>query len=222
MNPTVPQDFIDRAYEEDAAVADAELGAQFRRDIQSFVSREVIADCTVPAVELAPVLGLSYRAFVDPSGGSQDSMTLAIAHDDKDRTVLDALREIRPPFSPESTVADMAVLLRTYRVSQVTGDRYGGEWPREQFRKHGIEYRIADKSKSDLYRDLLPILNSGRIELLDNKRLLSQLLGLERRTGRGKDSIDHSPGLHDDLANCVAGVAASANLESQLRVRRFR
>jgi hypothetical protein len=36
-----------------------------------------------------------------------------------------------------------------------------------------------------------------------------QLAGLERRTTRGgKDSVDHSPGAKDDLANAVAGAIA--------------
>jgi hypothetical protein len=40
-----------------------------------------------------------------------------------------------------------------------------------------------------------PLLNSGRVELLDNSRLISQLCNLERRTARGgRDSIDHPPG----------------------------
>jgi hypothetical protein len=47
--------------------------------------------------------------------------------------------------------------------------------------------------------------------LLDDARLLTQLVGLERRTARGgRDSIDHTPGAHDDLANAVAGLAAVA------------
>jgi hypothetical protein len=65
--------------------------------------------------------------------------------------------------------------------------------------------------KSDLYRDCLPLLNSGRIELPDLSRLHAQILSLERRTARGgRDSIDHPPGAHDDLANAVAGVALEA------------
>jgi len=37
---------------------------------------------------------------------------------------------------------------------------------------------------------------------------VNQLTGLERRTARsGKDSIDHGPSGHDDLANAVAGAA---------------
>src|SRR5262249_49359805 len=86
-------------------------------------------------------------------------------------------------------------------IAQVFGDRYAGEWPREQFRHYGVNYEPADKTKSDLYIDLLPLLNSRNIDLLDNERLISQITGLERKTARsGKDSIDHSPGGQDDLA----------------------
>lgn len=80
--------------------------------------------------------------------------------------------------------------------------------PREAFRKLGIHYRVADRAKSDLYRDLLPLIYSNRVELLDDGRLRAQLLRLERRTSRaGKDTIDHPPRAHDDVANAVAGVA---------------
>jgi hypothetical protein len=47
--------------------------------------------------------------------------------------------------------------------------------------------------------------------LLDNARLISQLVGLERRTARsGRDSIDHAPGAKDDVVNAVAGLCAAA------------
>ena len=96
---------------------------------------------------------------------------------------------------------DFAQLMNSYRIDRVFGDRYGGEWPREQFRKQGIAYEVAEKTKSDLYRDLLPAINSGQLELLDHPRLINQLCGLERRTARsGRDSIDHAPGLHDNVA----------------------
>src|SRR5258708_1189006 len=85
-----------------------------------------------------------------------------------------------------------------------------GDWPRERFREHGITYETADKPKSDLYRDLLPAINSRMVDLLDDARLFAQIVGLERRTARGgRDSIDHAPNAHDDLANSVAGVVAA-------------
>jgi hypothetical protein len=159
------------------------------------------------------VKGTSYAAFVDPSGGSSDIMTVAIAHHDRGgRAVLDAVRERRSPFSPDEVVVEFSGLLKAYGIRKVTGDRYGGEWPGERFRAHGIEYVPSEKSKSDIYRDLLPLLNSQKIELLDVPRLATQLIGLERRTARsGKDSIDHAPGAHDDVANSVSGALLLAN-----------
>lgn len=208
MNPTIPQAEIDAEYEADPARAAAEYGAEFRTDIESFVSREVVEAAVQPGRhELPPVSSNRYIAFVDPSGGSADAMTLAIAHADKDgRAILDAVRVRRPPFSPEAVVAEFADTLKLYRVAKVTGDRYGGEFPRELFRKAGITYDLSDRPKSDIYRDTLPILNSGKAELLDIPRLTAELIGLERRTARGgKDSVDHAPGAHDDVANSVCG-----------------
>jgi hypothetical protein len=124
---------------------------------------------------------------------------------------LDLLRETKPPFSPEQVVTDYAALLRSYRIDEVTGDRYAGEWVREQFTKHGLTYTPSDRTKSELYRDLLPMLNSGTVDLLDHPRLLAQLSALERRTARGgRDAIDHAPGQHDDVANAAAGALVLA------------
>jgi hypothetical protein len=201
---------IDQAIERDPEAAAAEWLAEWRSDLADFVSREVVDAATVPGrFELQPIAGVGYAAFVDPSGGSADSMTLAIGHAEGDRVIIDAIRERRPPFSPSDVAAEFAETVATYRISSVSGDRYGGEWPAERFREHGVDYRPAEHPKSDLYRELLPVLNAGRIELLDHPRLMAQLLGLERRTARGgRDSIDHAPGAHDDIANAVAGVAA--------------
>jgi hypothetical protein len=212
MNPSVDSQVIADAYLADEAAAAAEYGAEFRRDIESFVSREAVDACVVPDRRQLPAAGdVRFFAFVDPSGGSVDSMTLAIAHRDKNRAVLDCVKERRPPFSPDDVVSEFASVLRSYRVSRVTGDRFGGEWPRERFRAHGISYDLADKTRSDLYRDLLPLLNSGTVELLDHPRLIAQLCNLERRTARsGRDSIDHAPGGHDDVINAVAGALVLA------------
>jgi hypothetical protein len=87
----------------------------------------------------------------------------------------------------------------------VTGDRYAGEFPRELFRKCGVTYTPAERSKSELYVELLPLINSRRVDLLDDRKAIAQLCGLERRTSRvGKDSIDHGPGAHDDRINSIA------------------
>jgi hypothetical protein len=207
LNPSLAQSIVDRAIERDPAAASAEWLAQFRSDLEQFVSRETVDAATVPGRHmLPPVKGVTYFGFTDPSGGAQDSFTLAISHAEEGRGILDLVRECKPPFSPDLVTEEFCGLLRAYGLAVVTGDAYGGDWPRSRFRAHGVEYLVADKPKSDLYRNLLPALNSGNVELLDNQRLANQLCGLQRRTARGgRDSIDHPPGQHDDLINAAAG-----------------
>jgi hypothetical protein len=207
MNPIVPQSIIDDAIEADPEHAKAEYLAEFRTDIAAFVSREIIEAAVERGVHVrAPIEGVRYFAFVDPSGGVSDSMTLAIAHAEKRVLTLDAVLEHRSPFSPEAVVAEFAQLLKSYRITAVVGDRYAGDWPKEAFARYGIKYQVSDKTRSDIYRDILPEFNSGQCSLLDNQRLVAQFVGLERRTSRGgRDVIDHAPSSHDDLANAAAG-----------------
>jgi hypothetical protein len=208
MNPSVPKRIIAEAYERDPSSAAAEFGAQFRSDIEAFIDRIAVEAVVIAKrLELPPIEGESYVAFCDPSGGRQDSMTLAIAHGvGREVAVLDAVREVRPPFSPEAVVAEFEELLRSYGLATVRGDRYAGEWPREVFEKNGIAYLTAGKPKSAIYVDALPGINSGKVELLDLPRLINQICSLERRTARGgRDSIDHPPGGHDDIANAALG-----------------
>jgi hypothetical protein len=211
MNATVPQRFIDQHLADDPARASAEYLAQFRTDVETFVSREVVEAAVVAGRrELPRIEGVGYYGATDPSGGSNDSMTLAIDHVEIDESgvrhsVLDVLREVRPPFSPDAVVADFAATLKAYGITRVVGDRYGGMWPRERFVAHGIEYVTADKTASEYYLEMLPILNSGRAELLDHPRLVSQLCSLERSATRGgKENISHPPNGHDDVVNAAA------------------
>ena len=78
----------------------------------------------------------------------------------------------------------------------------------------------ALKSKSEIYRDALPRLNSGKLRLLDHPRLVNQLCSLERSTSRntGKEAIDHPAGLHDDLANAACGALVFAGAKKPLFV----
>ena len=85
-------------------------------------------------------------------------------------------------------------------------------WPQERFRTRGIIYEPTDKSASAMFIEVLPLINARAIALLDNRRLLDQLIALERRTsfGTGRDTVGHPPGSHDDLAVAVAGAVMLA------------
>jgi hypothetical protein len=212
MNPNVPEATVTAALEEDEPAARAEWFAEFRRDIESYVSREALEEAKIPHRQELPYSSrFEYHAFVDPSGGQVDSMTLAVAHRENGCAVLDLVIEKKPPFSPDSVTAEFCQLLKAYRCRSVVGDKYAGEWPRERFCLHGVEYKSAPFTKSEMYKALLPVINSRRVELLDRPRLLNQLLQLERRTGTGgREIIDHPPGGHDDVANAAVGACLLA------------
>jgi hypothetical protein len=198
--------------ERDQAAASAEYLATFRTDIEGFITREAVEACLDAGIRERPhERKNAYVAFLDPSGGSSDSFTLAIAHTEGKTQILDLIRERKAPFSPEAVVAEYAELMKKYRISSAVSDRYAGEWPAEQFRKLGVTIEAAKKSKSELYQDFLPLVNSRAIGLLDQPKMVNEFCMLERRTARGgKDSIDHPRGLHDDIANAVAGVLTTA------------
>ena len=219
LNPTFDTRAIAKAYEEDPASAGAEFGGLFRTDVESFISREAIDAVLVPGrIELPRVAGVSYEGFADFAGGggpTGDSAVVGIAHsevrDGRTIAVLDVVREVRPPFSPEQVCTDFAATLQSYGIREIRADRWAGQFPVEQMRKHGITVTPSERSKSEIYRDALPVINSGTCELLDLPRLTAQLLGLERRTARGgRDSIDHAPGGHDDIANAACGALVRA------------
>lgn len=207
MNPTIPQSVIDKAIERDPEMASAEYGAQFRADIASYIDRDVIESLIDPGVAERPYdQRIRYYGAVDPSGGAVDSFTLSISHKDENgNAVLDVVREAVAPLSPEQTVAEFAKTIKNYRLSKVTGDAYAGLWPREKFEQYGIQYQVSERNRSAIYQEFLPLANSRRVRLLDNRRLVNQLASLERRTGRtGRDIIDHGIGGHDDVCNAAA------------------
>lgn len=213
LNPTTSEETIRRAMEEDPQAARSEWFAEFREDLEQIFSLEAVERAVVPGrVELPPARGLGYFGFVDPSGGRADSFTMAVAHRSRSgRLVLDVLREARPPFRPDDVVEEYAGVLRSYGLGEATADAYAGEWVAASFQKHGVWVRQSAAPKSDLYLELLPRVSNGGIELPDSKRLVAQLVGLERRTRTGgRDKVDHGPGGHDDLANAAAGALVLA------------
>jgi hypothetical protein len=84
-------------------------------------------------------------------------------------------------------------------------DQYGAEVVRSVYREAGVELIAAPVTRSEAFLHLLPLLTTARIEIPDEPRLRAELIALERRTGRsGKDSVDHPPHGHDDVANALA------------------
>ena len=208
MNPTINPRRLERERRLDPQRYTREYEAEFVADLEALFDADALERCVRSGPrELPAAAGVRHVGFVDPSGGRRDAFTLAVGHRDESRCVVDCLRAWKSPFSPSVVVKECAEVARAYRVHSVRGDRYAGEWPREQFSAAGLRYEVAPRPKSDLYLALLPAVNGELVELPNDEALLRELRALERRRGSsGKDRVDHPRGGWDDRANAVAGV----------------
>jgi hypothetical protein len=218
MNPTIPQEFIDAEIARDPVANTAEYLSVERSDVASFLDAALVDGCTRPEPRELPFrltlpngTPISYFAGIDVSGGRGDATAVAVAHAEGDRVVIDACRRFPAPHDPAAIAASVASFLQPYGITRAIGDHYGAELSRSIYAEVGVALAPAEATRSECYLRLLPLLTTGRIELPPEPTLRTELLGLERRTARsGKDSVDHRPGAHDDLANAVALAAVAA------------
>jgi len=115
------------------------------------------------------------------------AITNAEGRGEERSVVLDALKIWSPPGSPELATKQCAEFLKSYGLSSVTGDRYGGEWPVDSFKKYGIRYEPAGQSKSELYLEALPLFHerprqSSRYSEADRTARQSRTPHCTRRT----------------------------------------
>jgi hypothetical protein len=217
FNPTLRPEQVRTIRSTDPEGASAELDAEFRSDLAAFFDDRTIEsaiDRDRP-LELPPRTAHRYSAFVDPSGGRHDVFALCIGHKEGELFVADVVRGARPPFDPQQVVKSYATLLKEYRVSQVRGDSYSAEWVVSAFKDRGINYKPADKNKSALYLEALPLFTRGAISIPDHAPLLRELRLLERATHHGgRDSVEHPRNGSDDYANAVCGCAVLARKPS--------
>ena len=155
--------------------------------------------------------GVKYEGGWDSSGGRTDAAAGSIGHKDANgRVVIDVVRAWPAPHNPAGVIAEVADLFKAYGCYTIWADSYTGDFPREQFRLHGVTCKPCPWDRSELYLQLLPLVNAKQVQLLDVPELLRELRGLERRRGpSGRDRCDHRPGAHDDRAVAVAVVAAT-------------
>jgi hypothetical protein len=212
FNPTFDAKTIERQIASDPALYRAEYLSEWRDDLSSFLSRELIDAAVDRGVTVRPPQpDITYKSFCDPSGGSGDSFTMAIAHAEDDAAVLDCLVEIHAPFNPDEATLHIAATLKSYKISSTVADRYAAQWVVAAFARNDIKLEHSKRDRSGIYMDALPIFTSGRARLLDNSRLVSQFSQLERRTfSTGKDRVDHGRHGHDDLCNAAAGAMVLA------------
>jgi hypothetical protein len=219
MNPTITQEFIDAELQRDPASAAAEYLSQARSDLEDFIDRALVERAQragpreLPRQQHVPNgTPIYYHAGVDVSGGKRDSTAAAVAYRDGHVIRVAAARVWPAPHDPAAVAAEVAAFLKLYGLASARSDQYGADLRTSIYRDASVSLIDAELTRSELYLHLLPLFTSDRIEIPDDPRLLAELIGLERRTGRtGKDAVDHCAGRHDDLANAVAVAAWCAS-----------
>jgi hypothetical protein len=122
-----------------------------------------------------------------------------------------------------AVVRDIAETLRRYRLRGITGDRYAGQWVRQEFQKAGVTYHESGIDRSRAYLEVEPLFAQGRVDLLDHPQQTRELKLLEKRARAGGNAtVDHPRGGHDDYANCFALAAAKlSDTRPEVLVRRL-
>jgi hypothetical protein len=159
------------------------------------VPLDVIEACTDWGVtERPPQPDTQYFAFADAASGTgQDSFALAIGHLENERTVvIDLIRERKPRFVAADLVQEYADVLRDYGINEIMSDNYAAGLTSDEWRRNEIRFQKCKNDTAENYLCTLPMLTSpGRIHLLDNATLRTQLSGLERRVVSGHETVGH-------------------------------
>ena len=227
LNPTVDPADLERKRLLDPLAARADIDAEFIGTQDTLLDRKMLEACTDETATMrAPNRGTKYFATFDAATGGTstagDRATWSIAHyemrDGRIVAVQDVIDGMYPPFDPATAIRAAAMRYGPYGVTRSYGDAYAsgsnGGFLASEFKKYGITYEVLKKNRSEIYLDLLPIINSGSCVLLNHPEMLRELRNLERRIlPSGVDRVDHPRrvGGHDDFANVAASALVLAH-----------
>ena len=217
FNPTYSQRKLSKLQKRKPGVYKVEHLAEFKQDVASMYAPEMI-DAAVNenrTLELSCNETHDYFCFVDVAGGGgKDSYAIAIGHRTKEeRIIIDVVRSRAPKFNPDEVTREYVKLCSQYRIYQVTGDKFSGDWASSSWTKHSkgtIVYLKSDRTKSELYLESEGLFNTGMIEIPDKEQAISELKDLIRKSrSGGKDSVDSYSGQPEDEANVITGCAVN-------------
>jgi hypothetical protein len=219
MNPTIPAAELDMRRKRDGSKFRREFMAEFSEDSSSWIDPEILYQSVVSGrQELPPEPGVFYFGVIDPAF-RHDDFALVIAHRNSDGTVvLDLLVRWRGskkiPVCWEDVRKDIQHYCKRYEINCVHGDQHCAAIIQEQLQQLGIYYEeitFGSRTRAEIFGNLKHLLRQSKIELLDNRECLEQLLNLEELTKDG-GRIDIQPAgtMRDDLAVVVGLVCQVA------------
>ena len=218
-NPSISQSELDAESRIDPVRFTREYLGLFTDDLAAFLPAKAVEDAVrVGTYERPAQAGLLYLAACDMSAGGPDATTFTICHRDGERIVQDVLKGYRRVNgqSPNlaNVVREMADTLRRYGLREIVGDRFAGQWSRQEFQRAGVTYKNPEimrdgrtiyVDRSTAYLEVGPLFLQGLVDLLDHEDQRREFQRLERRARHGgSDVVDHPKNGHDDHANSFA------------------
>lgn len=226
MNPGLGAERLERERRLDAGRFAREYEAEWQDDLSAFLPGAWVEEAVVRGRhELPPRENVTYLAACDPSGGGADHFTFTIVHKERDKIVQDVLRGFHRvgTQAPDlaSCVREIAETLQRYRLREISGDRYSGQWVRQEFERARVRYKDADLDRSRSFLECESLFAQGRIELLDHPQQTREFRMLEKRARPGgRAEVTHPRGGRDDYANSLAlGVARVLSRDQQATFR---
>jgi hypothetical protein len=214
MNPSIKFERLERERRLDPSRFAREFEAEFTEETDAFLPYSWVDDAVQPHRHELPARdGVRYHAAIDPSGGGPDAFTVAVCHVEGQGSSAWVVVDVVKGWSRQGSnsvdltgvVTEITSLLKRYRITRATGDRYAGQWVSQAFAAVGMNYREASMDKSAAFTELEPLFAEGRINLPDHPQLVRELKNLERRhRAGGRVIVDHPHGGHDDHATAVA------------------
>lgn len=206
LNPKVSERVINNALRRDPESAQAEYFAEFREQLENFLSSEAIDRCVDPGLGRGVVEpGVSYMMAVDPAL-MRDHYAYAIGHLESGVVLIDYLKKLRAPVDANGAEDLLKSLVERFRPLGVLCDnpstvqRLKPEIPM-------IYTPFTRQQKLRIYGTLKEAINLGLIGLPKDGDLIDELKALQIRGGVDISAPKAGRITHDDLADCVALIA---------------
>lgn len=214
QNPLITRESLAAERADDAEAFERESLARFVDALSGFLSPALLQEAIdVGVAERPPLSGPAYIAALDPAFRHDAFAFTIVHHDPEDGVVQDVLRVWKAPskdqpLNPASILAEIAPILRAYRVQSVATDQYQFESLKQLALTYGLALYGVDftgRSKSRVFGSLHQLINQRRLRLLDHKEQIHELTILEKRhTPTGGVQIAAPRGRHDDIATVLA------------------
>lgn len=226
-NPSIDRDKLELERQRDPKIYEREVLAEFVDRVSAWIDGAVIdaAARDRNAAPLPPVPRVQYFGAVDVAL-KRDRTILAIGHiemipdDSQLRFVVDGLWSWRPtpgvPLDARATVADIADICHSYRVTEIRGDQFCAIPLKQEFLDYGIElYEMVatSQTKIEAFTRLREAFYAERVSLPADSVALEEFRSLQERVTSGghiQISAPDRTGSHDDVCFAVAWLHASA------------